>query len=170
MASTVSESSATECELEPNSLTNPFDDPNDPPLTDEDTRIFCTVLLADVGATAATLLNTCSYPSAQPTSDPSDCVLVPGKANPGATTAPTLVPQDSATVSGAATGGSASGTADGKIVFSLYAPLDTTCIGTALFSQAVAVTGDGTYTTTNSGIPSAGYTISSDGIYRWKVV
>jgi hypothetical protein len=95
---------------------------------------------------------------------------VPGKANPGATTAPTLVPQDSAVVSGVATGGSASGTADGKIVFSLYAPLDTNCAGTALFSQAITVTADGTYTTTNSGTPTAGYTISADGIYRWKVV
>jgi hypothetical protein len=160
---TVTQSGGTACELALNSSTNPFGD-------NPDTRIFCTVVLADVGATTAVLLNTCSYPSEQPNSDPSDCVLIPGKANPGATTAPTLVPQDSAVVSGVATGGSASGTADGKIVFSLYAPADTTCTGTALFSQAIAVTADGTYTTTNSGTPTAGYTISADGIYRWKVV
>jgi hypothetical protein len=138
-----------------------------------DTRIFCTIVLADVGATTAKLLNTCSYPSSEPNSDPSDCVLVPGRANPSATTTPRLVPQDWAAVSGIATGGSTSGTADGKIVFSLYAPADTTCTGTPLFSQAISVTGDATYKTTNSGDPStnpAGYAIIADGIYRWKVV
>ena len=48
---------------------------------------------------ARVLLNTCSYPSQQPNSDPSDCVLIPGKANPTIATTPTLIPQDSATVS-----------------------------------------------------------------------
>jgi hypothetical protein len=163
----VSQSSGTECQLEADSASNPF-------VTGGlDTRIFCTIVLADVDATTATLLNTCSYPSSEPNSDPSDCVLVPGRANPTATTTPRLVPQDWAAVSGVATGGSTSGTADGKIVFSLYAPADTTCTGTALFTQAISVTGDATYKTTNSGDSStspAGYSITADGIYRWKVV
>lgn len=44
----------------------------------KDTQATCHVDLADVGgATSANLVNTCSYPSQQPTSDPSDCVLIP---------------------------------------------------------------------------------------------
>jgi hypothetical protein len=43
-----------------------------------DARATCTIVLADVGgASNAVLINTCSYPSQQPNSDPSDCVLVP---------------------------------------------------------------------------------------------
>ena len=41
-----------------------------------DTTASCTIVLAEMGA-GAQLLNTCSYPSAQPNSDPSDCVLIP---------------------------------------------------------------------------------------------
>ncbi|MEX2557216.1 MAG: choice-of-anchor P family protein [Actinomycetota bacterium] len=41
-----------------------------------DTTASCTIVLAEMGA-GAELLNTCSYPSAQPNSDPSDCVLIP---------------------------------------------------------------------------------------------
>jgi hypothetical protein len=45
-----------------------------------DTRAKCTLRLADFPAgtgNEAALINTCSYPSAQPTSAPSDCVLIP---------------------------------------------------------------------------------------------
>jgi hypothetical protein len=43
-----------------------------------DTVALCHVALSDVGgATVARHLNTCSYPSQQPNSDPSDCVLIP---------------------------------------------------------------------------------------------
>lgn len=44
----------------------------------KDTQAICHIDLADVGgASTANLVNTCSYPSQQPTSDPSDCVLIP---------------------------------------------------------------------------------------------
>jgi hypothetical protein len=44
----------------------------------KDTEAICHVDLGDVGGTGtANLVNTCSYPSQQPTSDPSDCVLIP---------------------------------------------------------------------------------------------
>jgi len=44
----------------------------------KDTQALCHVDLADVGGSGtANLVNTCSYPSQQPTSDPSDCVLIP---------------------------------------------------------------------------------------------
>lgn len=36
----------------------------------------CHVVLADVGATSAQLVDVCSYPSQQPNSDPSDCVVL----------------------------------------------------------------------------------------------
>jgi hypothetical protein len=76
--------------------------------------------------------------------------------------APTLRPQDSATLSGIA--GSGSGD---SLTFSLYGPGDTTCSGTALYSETQNNLGDGTYSTSNST-----FTLDSSstvGIYRWKV-
>lgn len=44
----------------------------------KDTRAVCHIDFAAVGgATNAKLINTCSYPSQEPTSAPSDCVLIP---------------------------------------------------------------------------------------------
>ena len=42
-----------------------------------DTTATCTIQLLDVGGAGADLVNTCSYPSQQPNSDPSDCVVIP---------------------------------------------------------------------------------------------
>jgi hypothetical protein len=42
-----------------------------------DTTALCHIDLNDVGGGTAKLVNTCSYPSQQPTSAPSDCVLIP---------------------------------------------------------------------------------------------
>jgi hypothetical protein len=56
------------------SNTDPFPTGDSVP---NDTQASCTIVLADVGAANAQLLNVCSYPSQQPNSDPSDCVLVP---------------------------------------------------------------------------------------------
>src|SRR5215211_6419345 len=36
----------------------------------------CSIVLADVGASSATLVDVCSYPSTEPNSDPSDCVIL----------------------------------------------------------------------------------------------
>lgn len=44
----------------------------------DDLQATCNIVMADVAASGATLLNVCSYPSASPTSNPNDCVLVPG--------------------------------------------------------------------------------------------
>ena len=51
-----------------------------------DTQATCKVALADFQGTVAntSLLNTCSYPSQQPNSAPSDCVLIPGVLPTGA--------------------------------------------------------------------------------------
>jgi hypothetical protein len=44
----------------------------------KDTQAICHIALTDVGgATSAKLVNTCSYPSQEPTSAPADCVLIP---------------------------------------------------------------------------------------------
>lgn len=42
-----------------------------------DTKATCSIPLSDVGgATRASLLDVCSYPSVQPNSDPSDCIII----------------------------------------------------------------------------------------------
>jgi hypothetical protein len=43
----------------------------------EDTVAALTVKLSDFGGSAAKLINVCSYPSQEPNSDPSDCVIAP---------------------------------------------------------------------------------------------
>ncbi|MDL2341992.1 MAG: hypothetical protein QFB87_02865 [Patescibacteria group bacterium] len=54
------------------SQTNPFD-------ASFDTQGSCTIALSIFGATAANLIDVCSYPSQQPNSDPSDCVITQPK-------------------------------------------------------------------------------------------
>jgi hypothetical protein len=50
-----------------------------------DTQATCKIALADFGVSVpSALLNTCSYPSREPTSAPSDCVLIPGVRETGA--------------------------------------------------------------------------------------
>jgi hypothetical protein len=90
------------------------------------------------------------------------------KNNPGATTAPTLIPQDSATVSGLDATGVVDGTANKEMTFSLYSTSD--CSGTALYSKTVTVTANGDYATDNSGVSPNGFTITADGTYKWQVV
>ncbi len=41
-----------------------------------DTEANCNVNMSDVGGSAAILIDVCSYPSGQPNSDPSDCILL----------------------------------------------------------------------------------------------
>ena len=43
----------------------------------QDTTATCTIALADIGAGNPKLVNTCSYPSQVPNSNPTDCVLFP---------------------------------------------------------------------------------------------
>jgi len=90
------------------------------------------------------------------------------KANPGATTAPTLIPQDKATVSGLDTTGAVAGTADKGMTFSLFSTSN--CTGTPLYTKTVTVTANGDYATDNSGAGISGYTITAIGTYKWLVV
>jgi hypothetical protein len=93
-------------------------------------------------------------------------VLTVQKASPTVATAPTLKPQDSATLSGIVSGGS--GTM--SLSFKLYGPGNATCdpSGAApVYTQTVTVTGDGTLSTSNST-----FTLDSSsptGVYRWLV-
>jgi hypothetical protein len=96
------------------------------------------------------------------------------KNSPDATTAPTLIPQDSATVSGLDTTGVVDGNADKKMTFTLWdnSACSTANNGHLLYSKQVTVTANQAYKTDNSGDPAvnSGYTITADGTYYWKVV
>jgi len=81
--------------------------------------------------------------------------------NPNTTaikTAPTLIPNDSGTISGATS------SAGGAIVFQLFSPSDPACSGNPAFEQAVNVNGNGSYGTTNSTFVAAQL-----GTWRWQV-
>ena len=53
--------------------TDPFANGDEHPV---DTVATCTIDMSEVAATTAELVNVCSYPSEEPNSDPSDCVLI----------------------------------------------------------------------------------------------
>jgi hypothetical protein len=92
----------------------------------------------------------------------SDCVsetLVVQPLQPNMSTAQHLIPNDDATLSGATSN------AGGTITFNLYAPSDATCAGTPAYTQTVSVSGNGTYSTTNTT-----FIASDEGTWRWQVV
>jgi hypothetical protein len=76
----------------------------------------------------------------------------------GITTAQTILPNDSSTISGA------TGNAAGSVTFQLFGPADSTCGGTPAYSQTVNVSGAGTYSTTNTG-----FSATTPGTWQWKV-
>jgi len=78
--------------------------------------------------------------------------------SPSMTTAQNLLPNDSATLTGA------SSNAGGTITFKLYSPAAATCSGTAAYQQTVNVSGNGTYNTTNTT-----FLASTVGTWRWLV-
>jgi len=97
--------------------------------------------------------------------DDSDCEnFTVNKANPTLGTAPTVIPNDSATISGLF-GASPSGT----LTFKLFTTSN--CSGSPVYTETIGVTGNTTYSTTNpggAGTPST-YTISADATVRWTV-
>jgi Tfp pilus assembly protein FimT len=134
-----------------------------------DTQAFCDIKVTALHLSSATnLLNTCSYPSQQPNSDPSDCVLVPGAVGTTTVTTPSssssVTLKDSATVSPTASVGS-----NGTVTFQLFGPYaDNTgdCSGTALWSSGALSLASGTTGTDSAtgGSPS----VSAGGFYKWK--
>jgi hypothetical protein len=85
--------------------------------------------------------------------------LVVSPNTPGISTAQSLIPNDSATITGA------TATAGGTITFGLYSPSDATCSGAPALTQTVNVSGNGTYSTTNTA-----FIASAAGTWRWLVV
>jgi hypothetical protein len=73
-------------------------------------------------------------------------------------TAPNLIPNDDATLSGL------TGNAGGTVIFNLFSPSDATCSGAAAYTETVNVTGNGTYSTTNTTFKA-----SDAGTWRWQV-
>jgi hypothetical protein len=86
-------------------------------------------------------------------------VVVVNPNNPAMSTAQNLLPNDSATLTGATSN------AGGTISFKLYNPSNATCSGAADFSQTVNVNGNGTYNTTNTTFHA-----TTEGTWRWQVV
>jgi hypothetical protein len=84
--------------------------------------------------------------------------LVVNRATPGISTAQNLLPNDSATISGATSN------AGGTVTFKLFSPSDATCSGTPALSQTVSVSGNGTYVTTNTAVLA-----TATGTWRWLV-
>jgi hypothetical protein len=74
------------------------------------------------------------------------------------TTAQNLIPNDDSTLSGA------TGNAGGTMTFSLFTPSAATCAGTPALTQTVSVSGNGTYSTTNTS-----FIASAEGTWRWLV-
>jgi hypothetical protein len=83
--------------------------------------------------------------------------LVVTKKSPAISTAPNLIPNDDATISGALT-------PTGTITFTLFAPADATCAGAGAYTQTVTVNGNGTYSTSNTS-----FVASTLGTWRWQV-
>jgi hypothetical protein len=85
-------------------------------------------------------------------------IVVVNKNVSAISTVPDLIPNDDATLSGL------TDNAGGKVVFNLYSPSDATCSGTPAYTQTVDVTGNGTYSTTNTT-----FIAKALGTWRWQV-
>ena len=85
-------------------------------------------------------------------------IVVVNPNEPAMTTAQNLRPNDNATITGA------TDDAAGTITFDLFAPADVTCAGVPAFTQTVNVSGNGTYSTTNTS-----FIASDEGTWRWLV-
>jgi hypothetical protein len=84
--------------------------------------------------------------------------LVVNKNQPTQSTAQSLIPNDSFTLSGGAA------PVTGSITFNLYSPSDPTCSGlTPAFTQTVTVSGNGAYSTTNTA-----FSATAIGEWRWQ--
>jgi hypothetical protein len=77
-------------------------------------------------------------------------------------TAQELFPQDAATISA-----TAGGTPTGSVTFALFAPGDTTCSGTAVYTETVTLNGSGNASTSND---SFSVKTAQADTYRWVVV
>jgi hypothetical protein len=137
-----------------------------------DTQATCNASLIDSdltgvsGLSNANLLNTCSYPSQEPNSDPSDCVLTIANVDVTASTSSGGSITWSATLTDTATLNPT--TATGSVSFELYS--DSTC--TTLIWTSDADTSAPFASGSTGGTPSGGnvitdLTVNSTGVYYW---
>lgn len=77
----------------------------------------------------------------------------------GMTTAQNLLPNDSATITGATNG------AGGTVTFNLFSPSDPGCASAPAYTEPVTVNGNGTYSTSNTTVHA-----TTTGTWRWQVV
>jgi hypothetical protein len=129
----------------------------------QDTQIECNISAIGAASTppvtvigSGTLLNTCSYPSQQPNSDPSDCVVTVPPTDTTTGTTPTGSVTWSADLGDSAT---VSNNGQGNVVFNLFLD-DPTCAGTAVFT-------DSTNATDASGTASTTTNVTAAGTYTW---
>ncbi len=90
------------------------------------------------------------------TSDCTSETLVVNKLQPSVSTAQSLIPNDSFTLSGGFS-------PTGSITFNLYDPSDATCSGVPAFTETVTVNGNGTYSTSNTT-----FIATAEGTWRWQ--
>jgi hypothetical protein len=145
------------CELETN-VTGAFDG--------ADTQAYCDIKITALGlSSATTLLNTCSYPSQQPNSDPSDCVLIPGAVSSSTGTTPGGTPTWHADLTDTATI-TPSGKTGGTVTFKLFAASDATCAGTPIYTAISPVTNSAASTATASSTTGSN-SVNIAGVYHW---
>jgi hypothetical protein len=154
-----------------------------PSATDKDTQSTCNISAIDdalssvTGLDNSTLLNTCSYPSREPNSDPSDCVITIANVNTSVATAPSGTTTWSATLVDTAT--LSPTTATGSVVFKLWG-VNTAGVCSSLIWESTAVSlgagatastvGAGTaLTSPNPDTIVTQATVDADGVYYWTV-
>ena len=137
-------------------ITNPVSDPFHG--NTSDTQATCYIDLTEIDATTPpTLINTCSYPSREPNSDPSDCIVTIGSSittlsSGSAVWTATL--NDTATLSPS--------NATGTVTFQLFSDAD--CATTPVFTSSAIQVSGGTASTSTT---ITNVTVDGDGIYYW---
>ena len=142
----------------------------------DDTQATCniTLIASDLGLTGldnGTFLNSCSYPSQEPNSDPSDCVHRVFVINVTIDTAPTAITTWTATLNDRVQ--LTPNTAQGSVVFKLWN--DSACTSNVWTSNSVPLSATGFATSVGAGTASGNNVITqattdSDLTFYWSIV
>jgi hypothetical protein len=143
-----------------------FADSQDTQAACDITQIATDVPLSIIGS--GTLVNSCSYPSQQPNSDPSDCVITPVNEDTSLTTLSSGSATWSATLDDTTTMNPT--TATGSVVFKLWS--DNLCTTLVWESAGVIVGAGGVASTVGAGTTTGSNvitdaTVDGDGVYYW---
>jgi hypothetical protein len=140
----------------------------------KDAQATCLIDLDAIDASSTPVhVNTCSYPSREPNSDPSDCVIIPVPAGTSVGTLSGGSTSWSATLSDTATMNPT--TATGSVVFKLWT--NATCADadpTDAINDPIWVTNSvnlvsGVASTSGAGTASGSPTVTAAGTYYWTV-